>query len=248
MLRPTNRSFRVSKTAKTTDKVAVYGRNPSDQRLVSLFRLSQTLTAADPSGVMPSVFKGEFSTLEEARAAMIDTGDYAIIYNAEYKTGVIEMKARNGSFVVVEVFSDENYFPMNKIGYIFTTEAPAQQRAVCNVYRPDLEFAEDSYYSPGLGAVADAMPVIILSAYNNGGVQSTGPVFIIGLDGAGIFYDNVLNMTMSESVFSLTTMDASQQTIKHIPETNTFSLYDGTTFNFFFSTKKAPVDLNDSNQ
>jgi len=239
MLKQTNRSFRISKTAKTTDRVAVYGKNPSDQRMVSLYRLSQTMAIADPSGVMPSVFKGEFTTLEEARAAMTDIGDYAIVYDTVHKTGIIEMKARNGSFTVVEIFNDETYFPMNKVGYIVTADFnPTQRRAVCATRHIDPEYPDEPYYTFGLGPIENAEPIVIWSAHNTPGTLRKGTVFVVGLTGGMVFYERELTLLESEGVYSLATTDETPLSVNYISATNEFSLYDGTQLNFFFHTEK----------
>lgn len=87
MLRPTNRSFRISKTAKTTDRVAVYGKNPSDQRMVSLYRLSQTMAIADPSGEMSEEEKAKLAALN--LRSIVDIDCPRMVYTQTATKGVI---------------------------------------------------------------------------------------------------------------------------------------------------------------
>lgn len=87
MLKQTNRSFRISKTAKTTDRVAVYGKNPSDQRMVSLYRLSQTMAIADPSGEMTDEEKAKLAALN--LRSIVDIDCPRMVYTQTSTTGVI---------------------------------------------------------------------------------------------------------------------------------------------------------------
>lgn len=87
MLRPTNRSFRVSKSAKTTDKVALYGTNVGDQRLVSLYRLSQIMAIADPSGEMTDEEKAKLAALN--LRAVVDIDCPRMVSTQASTTGVI---------------------------------------------------------------------------------------------------------------------------------------------------------------
>lgn len=87
MLRPTNRSFRVSKTAKTTDRVALYGTTVDDQRMVSLYRLSQIMAIADPSGEMSEEEKAKLAALNLRSIVDIDCPRMA--YTQTSTTGVI---------------------------------------------------------------------------------------------------------------------------------------------------------------
>lgn len=87
MLKQTNRSFRISKTAKTTDRVAVYGKNPSDQRMVSLYRLSQTMAIADPSGEMTDEEKAKLAALN--LRAVVDIDCPRMVSTQTSTTGVI---------------------------------------------------------------------------------------------------------------------------------------------------------------
>lgn len=248
MLRPTNRSFRISKTAKTTDKVALYGKNAGDQRLVSLYRLSQTLTAADPSGVMPSVFKGEFTTLEDARAAMENVGDYAIVYCPIYKSGFIEMKTRNGQFSVVETFSDDEFTIMNKIVYLRTgKDRTSQNNQALVLERSYSEYEPEFYYETAtLGSLENASPVILRSATNGFGTELVGHVYIKTLSGSHVFTpspdDGPLRLHESESVYSLETIEDTPKAVYYDSTSNSFNTQDtGERFMFFISTMP-PLD------